>query len=105
MARFFSFIGDYRKIERPVRNAIASEFFIQTVNATFMNILPLYMHREGFSEEQIAMFITFRFVGVFLLAIPLGRYIKGRKLLKLFYLSNICVPVFGVLIVTFIAMG
>jgi predicted MFS family arabinose efflux permease len=99
MARLFEFIKDYRKIEQPVKNTIASEFFIQMVNATFMNILPLYMAREGFANKQIALFITFRFLGVFALAIPLGNYIKGRKVLKLFYISNICVPFFGLAIV------
>src|SRR3982751_6119301 len=105
MARPLSFIKDYKYIERPVKNVIASEFFIQTVNATFMNILPLYMARKGFSDQEIALFITFRFIGVFLLAFPLGKFIKGRKLLSLFFLSNICVPLFGLSIVFCIAMG
>lgn len=95
----FAFINDYKKIELPIKNAIASEFFIQLVNATFMNILPLYMTRNGFSDEDIALFITFRFLGVFILALPLGRLIKGKKLMPLFFLSNICVPFFGIAIV------
>jgi MFS family permease len=103
MGRAFSFIADYKKIELPVRNAISSEFFIQLVNATFMNILPLYMTRKGFSDEQIALFITFRFLGVFILALPLGRLIKGKKLMPLFFLSNFCVPFFGIAIVLSIA--
>lgn len=101
--RFFSFIKDYQKIEGPIKNVIASEFFIQLVNATFMNILPLYMTRKGFSDEEIALFITFRFLGVFVLAFPLGRFIKGRKLKSLFFLSNICIPLFGIAIVLSIA--
>jgi hypothetical protein len=100
-----SFIKDYNKIEIPIRNAIAAEFFIQAVNATFMNILPLYMTRQGFEDQEIAMFITFRFLGVFALAVPLGKYIKNRKVLPLFYLSGICVPVFGIAIITCIALG
>jgi predicted MFS family arabinose efflux permease len=100
----FQLISEYKQIALPIRNAIASEFFIQTVNATFMNILPLYMHRMGFSSKEIALFITFRFIGVFVLAIPLGRFIKGRRLMQLFYLSNICVPVFGILIVVSLAL-
>ena len=104
MARVLSFISDYKKIEQPIKNAIASEFFIQTVNATFMNILPLYMNRKGFSDKEIAMFITFRFIGVFLLALPLGHFIKGKRLLPLFFVSNLCVPFFGLSIVICIAM-
>lgn len=84
-------------------NVIISEFFIQMVNATFMNILPLYMTRKGFTDEEIALFITFRFLGVFILALPLGNLIKGRKLMPLFYLSNTCVPVFGIAIILSIA--
>jgi MFS family permease len=103
MARAFSFINDYRKIELPIKNAIASEFFIQTVNATFMNILPLYMTRQGFSDKEIALYITMRFIGVFVLALPLGNLIKGRRLMPLFFLSNACVPLFGIFIVATIS--
>ncbi len=97
--------NEYRHLSRSVKNVIASEFFIQLVNATFMNILPLYMAREGFADREIALFITFRFIGVFALAIPLGRMIKQKRLMPLFVASNICVPLFGLLIVLFISGG
>ena len=99
MAKLLAFIYDYKKIEPAVKNSIASEFFIQMVNATFMTVLPLYMEQEGFSKAEIGLFITFRFLGVFALAIPLGRYIKGRNVIRLFYISNICVPLFGLAVV------
>ena len=100
----FSFIKEYKHIEKPIKYVIASEFFIQTVNATFMNIFPLYMTRHGFSDRDIAIFITFRFIGVFILAIPLGKYIKNKKLMPFFYLSNLLVPFFGIAIVIFISL-
>lgn len=103
MIRPFAFIKEYRTLEKPVLNVILSEFFIQMVNATFMNILPLYMTRQGFSDEEIALFITFRFLGVFILALPLGKFITGKKLIPLFYISNFCVPFFGIGIVLAIA--
>jgi len=99
MNRFFSFLNDYKKIEKPVFNVIVAEFFIQMINATFMNILPLYMAKMNYDEQQIALFITFRFLGVFALAVPMGRFIKGKKLLPYFYLSAIGVPLFGLAIV------
>lgn len=98
-----SFVHDYIKLEKQVLSVIVSEFFIQLVNATFMNILPLYMTREGFSDEEIALYITFRFLGVFVLAVPFGKLIKGKKLAGFFYLSNFFVPLFGLLIVFAIA--
>lgn len=105
MRRLLPFLSDYKNLEKPVVHVIVAEFFIQLVNATFMNILPLYMTRKGFSDEEIALFITFRFLGVFALALPLGRYIKGKKLLSLFVLSNLFIPVFGLCIVISIEMG
>lgn len=99
MLKWPAFINDYRKLEPQILSVIIAEFFIQMVNATFMNILPLYMTREGYSDEQIALFIMFRFLGVFILAIPLGKLIKGRPLAMYFYLSSVCVPLFGLLII------
>lgn len=100
----FSIVNDYKRLDNSIKNAVASEFFIQMVNATFMNILPLYMTRQGFSDREIALFITFRFIGVFILALPLGNFIKGRKLVPLFYLSNFFVPFFGICIIVFISL-
>ena len=99
MLSIFSFLKEYRQLEKAVTNVIVSEFFIQMVNATFMNILPLYMTRQGFSDEEIALFITFRFLGVFALALPFGRFIRGKKLMTFFYISNLCIPIFGLAIV------
>lgn len=104
MIKLPQFINDYRKLEPQILSVIVAEFFIQMVNATFMNILPLYMTREGYSDQQIALFIMFRFLGVFILAIPLGQLIKGRRLANYFYLSSIFVPLFGLLIILAFAL-
>jgi hypothetical protein len=95
----FAFIKDYSKLKPAIINVIVSEFFIQLVNATFMNILPLYMSRKGFSDEEIALFITFRFLGVFILAVPIGNFLKGRVMKPFFYLSTVLVPLFGLCII------
>lgn len=91
----FKFLKDYSKLKPAIVNVVIAEFFIQLVNATFMNILPLYMSRKGFSDEQIALYITFRFIGVFLLAVPLGRFIKGKRMKPFFVASSWMVPIFG----------
>ena len=89
----------FKKLERPIVAIIIAEFFVQLVNVTFMNLQPLYMERSGFSEADISSFIAFRFLGVVLLAIPLGLLIPGKRVRPLFYLSSLLVPVFGLLIV------
>ncbi len=100
----FAFIKDYKNLEKQVLNVIIAEFFIQLVNATFMNILPLYLLKEGIKDTDIALYITFRFLGVFALAVPFGYFIKGKRLAGFFYLSSFFVPFFGLVIVFAIAM-
>ncbi len=97
MLNLSNILKEFNVLERPIINVVISEFFIQMVNATFMVVLPLYLAKENYTNEEIALFLTFRFLGVFILAWPLGKFIKGRKMMPLFILSNVCVPLFGLL--------
>jgi predicted MFS family arabinose efflux permease len=97
----FSFLQPYRTIEKQILLVIIAEFFIQLVNATFMNMLPLYLNTLHYSKQEIAGFISFRFLGVFLLALPLGIFIKGKKVKPFFYASCIGVPFFALCILYF----
>lgn len=97
MLNLSNILKEFNVLERPIINVVISEFFIQMVNATFMVVLPLYLAKENYTNEEIALFLTFRFLGVFILAWPLGKFIKGRKMMPLFIISNVCVPLFGLL--------
>jgi hypothetical protein len=90
---------EYSAIPRSILLIILAEFFIQFVNASFMNLQPLYMKAEGYLDPEIASIISWRFAGVLLLAIPLGIWIKGKPLRNLFYASSLGVPFFGLLII------
>lgn len=96
------FLKPYKTIERQILFVVVAEFFIQLVNATFMNMLPLYLHTLHYSKQEIAGFISFRFLGVFLLALPLGVLLKGKKMKPFFYASCIGVPFFALCILYFI---
>ena len=100
----FSFLKEYQNLNKAIVNVIVAEFFIQLVNCTFMLILPLYLDRKGYSNEEIALFLTIRFLGVFLLAIPVGNLIKGKTLKPFFNLSAVLVPLFGLTSVLFISL-
>ncbi len=101
MSKLF-LIRDYKSLNKPILYCIFAEFCIQLVNATFLNIQPLYMTREHFSEESIAGFVSFRYLGVFLLALPMGIFIKGKKVINFFYISAIGVPFFALCIIYFV---
>ncbi|HEY6160836.1 MAG TPA: MFS transporter [Bacteroidia bacterium] len=91
-------IRDYRKLHPAILNLILAEFFLQLINSSFLAILPLYMRNEGYHDGEIANYTSYRYIGVLVLALSVGLYIKGRKVKPLFYISAFCVPLFGTLI-------
>ncbi len=91
-------IKEYTKLDRSMLNLITVEFFIQLINVTFISFLPLYMKAEHYSDAEYAHFTSYRYLGMLLLALFLGMYIKGRKILPMFYIASIGSPVFALLI-------
>ena len=75
---------------------IKAEFFIQLIGAAFFLILNIYLAKEGFSDPEIANFISYRFLAVMVLAFPLGFYIKGKRLKPFFMLGSVGVPVVAI---------
>ncbi len=57
------------------------------------------MQKEGYSDYEGAHFIKIRFLSVLLFSIPIGYYVKGKKIIPLFYLASIVVPISSLLII------
>ena len=92
-------IKSYLQIEEHILLMIKAEFFVQLIGASFFLILNIYLAKQGFSDPQIANFISYRFLAVMLLAFPLGFYIKGKPLKPFFILGSIGVPLVAILLV------
>lgn len=88
----------YASLNKSVRNIIAVQFLLNLINVSFINILPLYMKIEGYTESEYAHFASYRYLGVLVLAFFLGMYMKGKKILPLVYMATICVPLFALII-------
>lgn len=56
------------------------------------------MQKEGYSDSEYAHFTSYRYFGMLALAVFLGMFIKGRKILPLFYIAAVGVPLFACLI-------
>ncbi len=78
---------------------IKAEFFIQLIGSSFFLILNIYLAKNGFSDPEIANFISYRFLAVMLLAFPLGFYIKGRPLKPFFIIGSLGVPLFSIFLI------
>ncbi len=99
------FIQTYRQLDRFVWLLVAAEFCLQLINASFMLILNLYLSKKGYSDPIIADFVSYRFLGVLVLALPLGLFIKGRKLKPLFMIAGIAMPILSLTILYAIDAG
>jgi predicted MFS family arabinose efflux permease len=91
-------IKEYTRLDKSILNLIVVEFFVQLINVSFISILPLYMKAEHYSDAQYAHFTSYRYLGMLALALFLGMYINGRKILPMFYIAAVGVPVFAILI-------
>ena len=89
----------YAQLDRSVRNAIAAQFFVQSVNTAFFLLLNYYMTNEGYADYRIAEVLSYRFLSVFCLAFPLGLLIKGRRLRPFFLTATLCLPIFSFAII------
>lgn len=78
---------------------IKAEFFVQLVGSAFFLILNIFLVKNGFSDPEIANFISYRFLAVMVLAFPLGFYIKGKKLKPFFLIGSIGVPTIAIIMI------
>jgi hypothetical protein len=86
------------RLGRPIVSIIAADIFIQLVFAAFMQISLIYMAKCGYTDNQSADFISYRFLGALLLSLPLGFLIKGRRILPIFYSASIATTAVGFVI-------
>lgn len=92
-------LRSYAKLQPHILSFIAGELMIQMINTAFLVILLIYMKKCGYEDYESAGFLSLRFLGVLVLAFPLGLYIKGRKIKPVLLYGSITVPIFSFIIV------
>lgn len=95
-------MNQYKAVGKPTISLIIAEFFLQLLNASFYLILLIYMDKKGYPDHEAAHFISYRFLGVLLTAIPFGMWIKGMRLRPFFVASAILTPVISWFVIYFI---
>lgn len=89
----------YRSLDSNTKWLIMAELAIQLVNTAFLTILNLFIIKQGYSETELAGFVSYRYLVVIPLAFPLGLFIKGRRIRPLLYAAVLGVCLFGAMIV------
>ena len=89
----------YWDLPRMIHMLIMLEFTLSLIHVAFILVLNIFLREQGFSDPEIASFNSLRFIGALIFALPLGIYIRGKKLKPFFLLAAIIVPLTSALII------
>jgi hypothetical protein len=89
----------YYNLPRNVLLVILLEFTLSLIHVAFILILNIFLRKQGFSDPSIASLNSLRFIGALVFAVPLGIYIKGKKLKPFFVFAALIVPLTSILII------
>jgi len=89
----------YRDLPRNIHLLFLLEFSLSLIHIAFILILNIYLRKQGFSDPEIASLNSLRFIGALAFALPLGIYIRGKKLRPFFILASAIVPATSILII------
>ena len=89
----------YVNLPRNIHLLFLLEFNLSLIHVAFILILNIYLRKQGFTDPEIASFNSLRFVGALAFALPLGIYIRGRRLRPFFKVAAIIVPLTSAMII------
>jgi hypothetical protein len=89
----------YRDLPRAIHLLILLELSLNLIHVAFILILNIFLRKQGFSDPEIASFNSLRFIGALAFALPLGIYIRGKKLKPFFIMAALIVPLTSGLII------
>ena len=92
-------IRSYWSLPKMIHMLIMLEFTLSLIHVAFILILNIFLRKQGFSDPEIASFNSLRFIGALAFALPLGIYIRGKKLKPFFILASLTVPLTSILII------
>ena len=96
---FINILRSYLDLPRNIHLLFLLEFFLSLIHVAFILILNIYLRKQGFSDPEIASFNSLRFVGALAFALPLGIYIRGRRLKLFFKMASLMVPLTSIMII------
>ena len=96
---FINILRSYLDLPRNIHLLFLLEFFLSLIHVAFILILNIYLRKQGFSDPEIASFNSLRFVGALAFALPLGIFIRGRRLKPFFKMASLMVPLTSIMII------
>ena len=95
----YKILKSYQSLPKNIHLLFYLEFSVSLIHVAFILILNIFLRKKGFSDPEIASLNSLRFISALIFAIPLGIYIRGKKLKPFFISSAIMVPLTSILII------
>ena len=89
----------YTSLPKNIHLLFLLEFNLSLIHVAFILVLNIYLRKQGFSDPEIASYNSLRFIGALAFALPLGIYIRGKKLKPFFKIAALMVPITSVMII------
>ena len=95
----YKILKSYQSLPKNIHLLFYLEFSVSLIHVAFILILNIFLRKKGFSDPEIASLNSLRFISALIFAIPLGIYIRGKKLKPFFISSAVMVPLTSILII------
>ena len=95
----------YTGIPRSIRLMVAAKFLISLLNGSFLLVLNIYLRKQGLDDPAIGSFTAMIYLGILLVGLPTGLFLRGRRLKPLFLVGAIMIPLTAVLLLESIRQG
>jgi len=94
-----SIFRSYLVLPKNIHLLFLLEFNLSLIHVAFILVLNIYLRKQGFTDPEIASFNSLRFIGALAFALPLGIYIRGKRLKPFFILAAFIVPMTSAMII------
>ena len=94
-----SIFRSYLSLPKNIHLLFLLEFNLSLIHVAFILVLNIYLRKQGFTDPEIASFNSLRFIGALAFALPLGIYIRGKRLKPFFILAAFIVPMTSAMII------
>lgn len=95
----------YRNLEPNIKNLLFGLFFLNLINGSFFVLFNYFVLSEGYPDYVAPGFFKWRFLAVFIIAVPLGIILKGSRLRPYFLTGAFLAPTFTIATIFLIHYG
>jgi len=88
----------YRRVHRSVYLLLAGDWLMNLISIGYLLIFNILLRKQGYGDAFIGSITSLRYLGVLVAALPLGFFIKARRLKPLLLVAGAAVPSLSLLL-------